>query len=511
MTGGVGRRIPPGPAASSAAHPETNTTPRPAQDINPGGPRWRRGYARRLAVTDFFVLILTTVVATIWRFGFAAPVSSGKSQVSYVAIGVFIVVAWWLSLRYIRATDPKIVGDGVEEYRRIIRGTFLVFGWVAIVSLLFKSDLSRGYLGVAFPLGLCGLLAGRKAWRSWLVRHRRTGEGISKVLVIGGPRSAKLITDNLDATPNSGYRVTGVWVPDCRESFNQSLDVEGRCVPVLGTNRTIAEALSITKADTVIVTDSEHLGHDGLKSLAWDLAGADVDLMVSPNVIDVAGPRIHIRAVASMPLVHLEEPQYADASRTGKLLFDKTVALTALVALSPIMFAAAIAVKLSSPGPLLYRSTRIGVAGQPFAMLKFRTMCVDADQDVSVLTCQNEGAGPLFKMRDDPRVTTAGRFLRRYSIDELPQLLNVLRGDMSMVGPRPPLPSEVAEYEGAIERRLLVRQGITGLWQVNGRSDLTWEESVRLDLDYVENWSMARDLQIMWRTVRAVLMSRGAY
>ncbi len=306
-------------------------------------------------------------------------------------------------------------------------------------------------------------------------------------------------------------RVTGVWVPDRQGGLKEWLDVPTRSIPVMGTNRSLTDALTISKANAVIVTDTEHLGQDGLKSLTWELEGADVDLMVSPNVIDVVGPRIHLRGVANMPLIHLEGPQYADATRFAKIAFDKVLGTLMLLALSPVLILAAVAVKCGSPGPVLYRSTRIGVGGEPFGMLKFRSMVVNAEDQLQSFLDANDGAGPMFKMKDDPRVTRVGRFLRRYSIDELPQLFNVLKGEMSLVGPRPPLPSEVEAYEGHAGKRLLVRQGITGLWQVSGRSDLTWDETVRLDLDYVENWSMVRDLHIIWRTVRAVFSSDGAY
>jgi exopolysaccharide biosynthesis polyprenyl glycosylphosphotransferase len=501
-----------------APAPRDQQTPSPEPDgiplkpsIRNRGPEWRNEYATRAAFTDAIVLSVATAVATIWRFGFEPIKSAGHYSATYLLISAIIAVIWWLALTLYGTRERKIVGEGVDEYRRIIRATFVTFGCVAIVSLLIKSDLSRAYLAVAFPAGLLGLLVGRKSWRTWLARERESGRRTSNVLVIGSARSAKHISATLDRSGTSGYRVTGVWVPDRIDNVNEWLDIPGRFVPVLGTTRKLADALVISDADTVIVSDTEHLGHDGLKSLAWELEGADIDLMVSPNVIDVAGPRIHLRAVANMPLLHLEEPRYAAASRWGKVLFDKSLAVLVLAIFSPLILGVIIAIKVTSPGPVLYRSTRVGVRGEPFDMLKFRSMEVGADQKTSDLLLSNEAAGPLFKMKDDPRVTSVGRLLRRYSIDELPQLINVLRGEMSMVGPRPPLPGEVETYEGHIAKRLLVRQGITGLWQVSGRSDLTWEESVRLDLDYVENWSMVRDLQIIWRTIRAVMRQKGAY
>ncbi|MFZ5869610.1 MAG: sugar transferase, partial [Actinomycetota bacterium] len=224
-----------------------------------------------------------------------------------------------------------------------------------------------------------------------------------------------------------------------------------------------------------------------------------------------AGPRVHTRPVGGLALLHVEAPRYVGANKVGKTLFDLVVASACIVVLSPLLITIALLVRFTDPGPVIYRQRRIGLNGEPFDMLKFRSMVVDADKRLAELTATNEAAGPLFKMRDDPRVTRVGRVLRRYSLDELPQLFNVLNRTMSLVGPRPPLPHEVATYEARVARRLLVRPGMTGLWQVSGRSDLSWEDSVRLDLFYVENWSITEDLLILAKTLRAVVSSRGAY
>lgn len=474
---------------------------------------WQLSYARRLLITDCIVLVAATLTAAILRFGASSSHSApfGSIDTSYLVIGALIAALWCLTLSVARTRDVRIVGDGADEYARVTRATVLVFGWVAIVSLLFKWDASRGFLAIAFPLGLIGLLVGRRSWRVWLSRERHRGRAHSRVLVVGGVRSAKRIAEGFLATNSAGYRVTGVWVPDRHNHLNEWLDIPTAFIPVMGTQRSLIDALSISEADTVIVTDTEHLGHDGLKDLAWQLEGLAIDLMVSPNVFDVAGPRIHVRGVSSMPFIHLERPAYAGAAKFTKTAFDKVFALTFLVTMFPLLAAIALAVKLDSRGPVLYRSERIGLGGQPFFMLKFRSMAVDADQQAAILDEANDGAGPLFKIRDDPRVTRVGKFIRRFSLDELPQFVNVLKGDMSVVGPRPPLRQEVEQYKNSTRRRLLVKQGVTGLWQVSGRSDLTWEETVRLDLDYVENWSMLRDLQIIWRTVKAVTKSEGAY
>ena len=234
-------------------------------------------------------------------------------------------------------------------------------------------------------------------------------------------------------------------------------------------------------------------------------------MVVAPALTDVAGPRIHITPVAGLPLLHVEEPEFTGVRRLFKSVSDRVLALLLYLLLSPLLVLIAIAVRVSSRGPALFRQERVGQDGQTFGLLKFRSMYVDAEARLAALQGSNEASGLLFKMRADPRVTPVGRWLRRYSLDELPQLWNVVRGDMALVGPRPPLPSEVAAYESHVRRRLLVRPGITGLWQVSGRSDLSWDDAVRLDLYYVENWSPALDAMILWKTLFAVVRGKGAY
>jgi exopolysaccharide biosynthesis polyprenyl glycosylphosphotransferase len=261
-----------------------------------------------------------------------------------------------------------------------------------------------------------------------------------------------------------------------------------------------------------VITDTEHFGAEGIRRLLWELEPIDVDLVVSPGVMDIGGQRLMVRPVSGYPLIHVEKPQYRGAKRFGKRAFDTCFALAALVAAAPVLLCAAIAIKLTSAGPVFYAAERIGLDGRPFTMLKLRTMVANADTQLDQLAELNDCPNAaLFKLRDDPRITSVGKFLRRFSIDEIPQFINVVKQQMSVVGPRPPLRSEVDTYDGQVRRRLLVRPGVTGLWQISGRSDLDWEESVRLDLFYVENWSMAGDLAIIAKTLRAVLTHQGAY
>jgi exopolysaccharide biosynthesis polyprenyl glycosylphosphotransferase len=386
-----------------------------------------------------------------------------------------------------------------------------LFGTVAIVSYLLKLEVARGYLAVAFPLGLLSLLLTRWLWRKWLVKQRSEGRSLSTVLVVGSHNAAAAMAQEFERVRGAGYRVAGVCVPGWGTGKGTSVNVDGHRLPVLGDETAVIGALRATGADMVAVSNTEYLGTGGMRALAWQLEEVDVDLVVAPGVVDVAGPRLQIHPVAGLPLLHVDRPQYRGAVKFRKLTLDLIGAGIWLLLMWPLFLVVAILIKLDSRGPVFYKSERIGLGGKPFAMLKFRTMVVDAEEHRMALVARNEGAGPLFKMRDDPRITKIGRWLRRLSIDEAPQLINVLMGQMSLVGPRPPLRSEVATYSGEVSRRLLVKPGITGLWQVSGRSDLTWEEAVRLDLYYVENWSLIQDLMIVWRTIGAVFKGTGAY
>ena len=475
--------------------------------------RWERRVVRRILFTDALVVAFAVAVAHVIRYN-VMPVppeilALARPNVWQISIGIFI--GWMIALSAFRTRDPKTFDNGSRQYQRVARCTFALFGWVAITALLLKWDLSRGFLAISFAVGTSLLFLERRAWRTWMLRRRRKGKYLSKVLVIGGVRSAKAMTLRFSEDYTSGFRVVGVWVPDRVAAPNERFHANDSAVPVLGTESDLGQALVVDDVDTVVVTDTEHLGHDGMRELAWALEDRDVNLLVAPNVVDVAGPRIHLQAHGNMPLIYLSGPSYSRARTLRRAMFDRTFAAAVLLLASPVLLLAALAVKITSRGPVFYRSERIGTHGVPFEMLKLRTMVRGADQMLEEIEHHNDAAGPLFKVRDDPRVTRVGRFLRRYSIDEVPQFLNVLRGDMSVVGPRPPLRSEVDEYSDHMRRRLLVKQGVTGLWQVSGRSDLTWEDSIRLDLDYVENWTMLRDMQIIVRTARAVLASNGAY
>ncbi len=472
---------------------------------------WEHQYIDRLRVTDVLVVLAAVGIAQIVRFGELE--SSGMAAFfGYSGLSVALIVLWVGFLAIFRTRSPRVIGTGEEEYRRIVSATFRLFGVIAILSLLFRVDIARLYLAIALPVGLVGLLLSRWLWRKNVSVKRSKGGYKTSVLIVGSRAAAVSMARQFERSPSAGYAVVGMCLPGYSVADDAAVTIDGFEIPVLGDEHCVVDAIEASGADTVAVTATEHLGTAGIRKMIWDLEKKNVDLVVAPGVVDVAGPRLVMRPVAGFPLIHVEKPQYNGATRFSKTAFDMVFAATVLLLISPILLVVAAAIKLTSRGPVFYLSERMGIDAKPFSMIKFRSMVVDADAQVSKLLAQNESAGGvLFKIRDDPRVTKVGKIMRKFSIDELPQFINVLKREMSVVGPRPPLRREVETYDGEVRRRLLVKPGITGLWQVSGRSDLSWEETVRLDLSYVENWSMVGDILIIAKTVRAVAGSDGAY
>ena len=513
MTAINGERLLPGGEPSGIANAveprgrkATAETPTPSHQ----GPVWQHRYSRALLVTDTTAVLSAVSAALLLRFGVPNPEAYHSEH--YIGISLFIVIAWLAALSANNSRSNRIIGSGAEEYRRVWLGTIWVFGGVAIVSMLFKLEIARGYLMIALPTGLALLMGSRWIARHLITRERQKyGHCVTRVLVVGSPSTAIHLATALAREPGYGYQVAGICVHEA--SASKTVDVPGTgAVPVFGPAVCVTEAVLATKSQAVAVAPSERLQGSGMRELSWELEKLNIDLLVAPGVIDVAGPRLHMRPVAGLPLIHVEKPQYHGAKRFQKRAYDVTFSSLVLTLGSPLLLAIALAVKLSSKGPVFYRQERIGIDGKPFEMIKFRTMVDGADQMLDeVINLNDFLGGVLFKVRNDPRVTPVGRLIRKYSLDELPQFLNVLRGDMSVVGPRPPLASETEAYDANVRRRLLVRPGITGLWQVSGRSDLSWDDSVRLDLYYVENWSMMADLLISVKTAKAVFRHSGAY
>jgi exopolysaccharide biosynthesis polyprenyl glycosylphosphotransferase len=465
---------------------------------------WVKRLQRMVTFTDGLAVIAATASThTLW-FGFSHVAVSTATNfgIDYVTFSVALVAAWMLVLVVAGSRDSRILGTDSTEYRRIINATLALFGAIAVVGAMTQTDFARGYLVTAFPLGTVLLLLTRWSWRRWLHARRRRGELSFRVLLIGNAVAVRELIASLAVRTDAGYRVIAAVLTD---TAGES-EVAG--VPVFATADDYT--LVATHPDTVIVVGSD-ASSSRINELSWRLDPGQ-QLVVAPQLVGVAGSRIHTRPVSGLPLIHVETPSYDGPKRFAKRAFDLVFTVGLLVLLAPLFVVVGLLVRMTSRGPVFYGQERIGLSGEPFTMLKFRSMVTDADAHLAeLLAAQGTGGTPLFKVKDDPRVTRVGRVLRRYSIDELPQLLNVLRGDMSLVGPRPQRDGEVRLYDSKAGRRLVVKPGMSGLWQVSGRSNLSWEDAIRLDLYYVENWSITNDIIILLRTARAVVGADGAF
>lgn len=472
---------------------------------------WRVRTARTLRIVDAFVVLWAVTGAYVLRFGLETTPLVSADGLNYVWLSGGLCVAWWLMLGAWNTRQSRVLGSGPDEYKRVAAASLWLFGLVAIFSYVLRIDTARGFVGIALPVGLTGLILARWLLRQHLSVMRQGGQSMSRLMLLGGPGAVAHLASTLSEARHAGYLPVAAYMPGA----DASLSVEpGSNLPVLGHDTqttSILEAIEKCNADAVAVSAGVQLHPQTLRHLGWALASRNVGLIMAPALTDIAGPRIHTQQVAGLPLIHVTTPTLEGGQRVAKRLFDLTAAAALLVLACPVMLVIALTVRVASPGPILFKQERVGMGGQHFKMLKFRSMVVDAEKRLSELADRNEGNGVLFKIKDDPRITPIGRFLRKFSLDELPQLFNVLAGSMSLVGPRPPLPKEVAEYEKDVRRRLLVKPGLTGLWQVSGRSNLSWQDSVRLDLYYVENWSLAGDVVILLKTGRAVFQSTGAY
>src|SRR6478735_8068692 len=485
----------------------------PAPKIRrPARRAWSDRYARGLFVADLLCVLWAGFGVHVFEPPIPTRVSSAPGDLLYVAATAVLAVIWLIALDWSGSRDGTVTGHGPTEYKRVIQASLSVFGLAAIGSFLFDLNLPRSYVILMLPAGLIALLATRYVWRRWLFRRRDDGAMMAEVVAVGDRHTVSELLADLARSPRAGYRVVGVCVqPDRLDPGSDELGG----VPVLGVPSDVAAVATSIGADAVAVTASAAFSPSAVRRLSWELEGTDTELILAPALTNIAGPRVHTQPVAGLPLIHVDHPTYRGANRIVKRLFDLVGSLTLIALFSPVLLAVAVAIKATSKGPVFFRQERVGINGETFRMIKFRSMVVDAESRLAALKAQAQaqdaGNTVLFKIKNDPRVTGVGKFIRRFSIDELPQLFNVVTGEMSLVGPRPPLRSEVDLYGDDALRRLLVKPGMTGLWQVSGRSDLTWDDSVRLDVYYVENWSITGDLAILWRTARAVFGSSGAY
>lgn len=473
-------------------------------------PAWPTSYSWKLRITDSLIIVAVMSVAYLLWFGAGSEGRGGSAAAgSYFVTGLILLVLWTLDLEFCRTREMGVVGAGALEYKRVLESTLRVFGAVAITMVALHIEIVRGFFAVAFPLGVVSLLTARWIWRRWLARQREHGHCLTNAVILGQAVDVQYVIGQLKNNLSTGYKVVGVALTSLDKSTE--MHPPWQAIPVLSSMADIGRVVGVTGAQSVIVAGPLPGGPSAIRDLGWRLEDMSTELVLASSLTNVAGPRIHFRPVEGLPLMHVELPQYSGGRHVIKRVMDVLLSGTALLMLLPLMLVLGLIVKLDSKGPALFFQNRVGRNGETFKMAKFRSMVVDAEAQLKDLAAQNEGSGVLFKMAGDPRITRCGRWMRKYSLDELPQFWNVLLGNMSLVGPRPPLTSEVESYEKPVHRRLLIKPGITGLWQVGGRSNLGWEESVRLDLYYVENWSITGDFIILWRTFKTVLMPNGAY
>jgi exopolysaccharide biosynthesis polyprenyl glycosylphosphotransferase len=418
-----------------------------------------------------------------------------------LAVLTMLVVTAAVALH--RGWHPSVLGAGAEEFRRLGRGLASAVVILALGGLAGGLRDMRLWVFVVLPATAVFAVAQRFQLRKLLHRARRSGRCLLPVLVAGGADTVLDLINRTRSAPHIGWRVEAA----CTTTTGG--EIEG--VPVVGGLHDLARHVKRGRYRIVAITADAYWTPSKLRQLAWDLEGSDTEMVVAPVLMEVVSPRVHVTGVLGMPMLRVAAPVFTGTRRMVKEIVDRVGAALLLLVLTPLLLVIGVAVTVDSRGGVFYRQRRVGRNGREFTIVKFRTMVRNAHALRTELTSANEGAGLLFKMRRDPRVTRVGSVLRRWSLDELPQLFNVLAGSMSLVGPRPPLPDETARYGPDVRRRLLVKPGVTGLWQVSGRSDLSWDEAVRLDLRYVEDWSLALDALILWKTLRAVISGDGAY
>jgi exopolysaccharide biosynthesis polyprenyl glycosylphosphotransferase len=460
--------------------------------------KWSKHYLLNAAFCDFGCSVLGVLAASQIRFG-------SDVNRTYLVLSLAMPALWIGTLWLAGGYDARFIGTGSDEFRKVLNAGVGITAAVALFSYAVNLQLSRGYVVIALPSATLFDLIARYVIRKRLHKQRTSGQCMLSVVAVGHELAVANLVTELHRERYHGLAVVAACVArpgECDEMVG---------VPVYGGLDDITDAVKFFGADTVAVLACPEMDGIRLRGLAWELEKTGTDLCVAPSLLDVAGPRTTIRPIAGLTLLHVDHPQLDGIRLVLKELFDRSAAAAALIILAPLLVLFGFTVKLHDRGPALFTQIRVGKHGKVFRIYKFRTMVVDAEKRRPQLAARNDFDGILFKMREDPRVTAIGSYLRRWSIDELPQLINVLLGHMSLVGPRPALPDEAARYADHVLRRLAVKPGLTGLWQVNGRSDLSWEESVRLDLRYVENWSFALDIQILWKTISVLFRGSGAY
>ncbi len=443
--------------------------------------------------------------------GLHSPTTRTAHGLTLVALGLVSLVLLFRDGQYSSQRRFSRVRDSFAVVKNLVLAYFLVAGMVFATKGFFTGFTSLSRMVIVINLFVMGgvMVAARFELRRRQTHLFALGQSVRRVLVVGRGPAARDFLAFLDARPWLGVRVAGMLgAPDHEVSHEQ--DGEPIALRVLGEVSEAAELLKLVEAEEVIVALDE-ADSGVLHEVTASLTAANVPFHVVPSLFEQSYRSAKLVGFEELPVIDTSVDPLDRAQQTFKRAFDVVLSTAVLLLGSPVLLAIALAVKLTSPGPVLFEQERVGRNGRPFVILKFRTMYVDAEERLEELRDRNEAEGHLFKMKDDPRVTPVGRMLRRLSLDELPQFVNVLHGEMSVVGPRPPLPSEVDCYESPHYCRLRGKPGITGLWQISGRSTLTFDEMVKLDRFYLENWSLGLDFSIVLKTMHVVLTRKGAY
>ena len=456
---------------------------------------WKPKLRKNLAFFDLLTLVFS--ISLIFNLRFPNTWQSGLNdyELRNIVLSLLVLVSWLIFLWFNGSRDTNILGFGADEYKRLTNATLLSFTFIAFISYIFKLEISRGFVLLVFPFGLLLLFIVRRILRRRLLRARNQGRYLSRVLLLHSG-SSDPVEARLALAQHAGFSIVHKIVTAENIKF-EIKDI-------------VSNALS-NNCDQIMVGQSAVISAAELRKLGWALEATNIDLIVAPAVTEIAGPRLKVSNVEGLPLLHLEQPDFSGASRITKRLLDLILSIFGLIIISPFLVVIALIIKLFDRGSVLYFQKRIGQNNREFTVYKFRTMYEGSHEQRAQIMAETKKDPRLAKDPQDPRVTKPGLFLRRWSIDEIPQIINVIKGEMSLVGPRPPLAEEVNKYEKSETRRLLVKPGLTGLWQVSGRSELDWEDAVRLDLYYVENWSLTLDILIIIRTAAAVWRGEGAY
>jgi exopolysaccharide biosynthesis polyprenyl glycosylphosphotransferase len=456
---------------------------------------WKPNLRKNISIIDFFSLVFAVALILTLRFPQTWQGELSAYEIRNIFLALLVLASWLFFLWFNGSRDTNILGFGADEYKRLINATLFSFTSIAFISYIFKLEISRAFILLVFPFGLITLFIARRMLRRRLLKARSEGRYLSKVLLLHSGENDP-VESRLSIASHAGFDV----VYKVQTLEGSKLDFK----------QIVAKAID-NNCDQIMVGQSAIISAAELRKLGWALEETSIDLIVAPAVTEIAGPRLKVSNVEGLPLLHLEQPVFSGVSRVTKRLLDLVLSGIGLIVISPFLLIVALMIKFYDRGSIFYTQKRIGQNNKEFSVYKFRTMYEGSHEQRDKVMAETNKDPRLAKDPQDPRVTKPGLFLRRWSIDEIPQIINVLKGEMSLVGPRPPLAEEVNQYEKSEKRRLLVKPGLTGLWQVSGRSELDWEDAVRLDLYYVENWSLTLDILIIIRTAAAVWRGEGAY